>query len=164
MKKLILILLILFSSFAFADSISNYQVKESVPLEKLLTVTGTFNADSNANVLCKFLVLESDGNTVMRLSDEYTFSDGSFYTEKRIIEPQLRRGQDYNVTTTCGTVSATDTFSVVNREQIVDVFAYEFLFFKENGFVLFIGLLGIVVIAIIAGVFARAIWTNFFQG
>ncbi len=117
-----------------ADSITNYSVKQRVPIDKLLTVTGNFNADLNANVLCKFLILESDGNTLLRLTDEYTFSDGTFYTEKTISEPEFKRGRDYNASTTCGAVTSTAVFSVIQREAISETVQseIEFIFLKNN--------------------------------
>lgn len=162
MKKIILFALFVFlAQFAFADLISNYYVTPSVPLDRVMTVTGTYNNDVNSGVLCKFVVFEKDGNVLERLTDEYTFSDSSFYSELQIREPPFKRGQDYNMTATCGTASQSARFSITNYEPVVDVIAFNFLYLKDNGFILFITLAAIVILTFLLGYFGRLVWDNF---
>lgn len=133
MKKFfVLLCLIFFAGLVFSDSISNYYVKPEVHLDKVMTVTGSYSDGSN--VQCKAVIYESDGNVLKRLTDQYTFSDSSFYFEERIKEPEYWRGRDYNVVVTCGSaVSSSEVFSVLQRETITPIVQSEIQFFTLPG-------------------------------
>lgn len=122
-KKITLILfLILLSSFVFAASLNQVKVRSDVPLNENLTVSGYYaDPDQNAGVLCSFKIFDtqtSDKYLVKRLSDEYTFSDGSFSTEYKIIEPLFQRGFDYNVMVCCNIACYDQNFHVSQKDDI----------------------------------------------
>jgi hypothetical protein len=124
MKKFLLIFFSIFlCSFVFSDSIENYRVLTQVPLNQNLTIYGEYHADVNVDVLCAayiFDIKNLDVNVaVVRLKDQYTFSDGSFYNQIKIEEPLFQRGIDYNAITKCGTTETGAVFSVAQKEDIV---------------------------------------------
>lgn len=117
----VLALLILFSGSALADSISNYTVPNNIPLNDTLTIYGKYNTGSD--VLCAFYIFDLQNNdlnrALIRLNDQYTFSDNSFYNEIKITEPLFRRGIDYNAITKCGTTEIGKKFTVTQSEQVL---------------------------------------------
>ena len=129
-KTLTIIFLICLFSTAFA-SITNYSVSPSVRLGENITITGTHSV---ANVLCKTVIYDSNQDGVERLSDEYTFADGSFYFERPAVEPPYYRGDDFNAVTTCGTDIVSETFTIFQPTNIVQSlqFNWEFLFDENN--------------------------------
>ena len=137
MKKIILLFLLLFfmcSAFA-TQTISDYKIPTSAKFMEKITVRGFFNdtlADSN-NILCRFDVFDSNGNFVERLSDEVTYLDGSFSTERTLTEPPYWRGEDFNIQTTCKSATATATFSVGQRETLFQPLLSEFQYVTDMG-------------------------------
>jgi hypothetical protein len=108
---------------AFADSISNYTVSNQAPLNQNLTIYGVYSGSPSADVLCAFYIFDLKNldvnKAVIRLSDQYTFSDGSFYAEYLLSEPLFRRGIDYNAVTKCGTIEIGKKFTVAQKEDIL---------------------------------------------
>lgn len=126
MKKIffcIFFLFLLAPAFVFADSISGYLVSKSIPLHKNLTIYGVYSGTTSENILCAFYVFDIENldtnAAVLRLDDSHTFSDGSFYFEYQITEPQFRRGIDYNAVTKCGTTEIGAVFNVSQKEDII---------------------------------------------
>lgn len=160
MKKILLLAaLLLISSFAFADSIVDYTVPSTIPLNTNLTIYGVYDATSNSEILCSFFIFDTvDGNKlVIRLSDEYTLSDGTFSSlEYQITAPLFRRGFDYNAFTKCGSTTVSTTFYVDQKEELVagitpENVRWDILWFvnPENTQTLFLVGLFILVIAFI---------------
>jgi hypothetical protein len=122
MGKILLLLLVLFLlPGVFCDSISDYTVSNQVPLNEKLTIYGKYSG--GADVLCAFYLFDAenlDRNVaIIRLTDQYTFSDGSFYAEYKITEPLFIRGIDYNAITKCGTTETGALFEVAQKNDIV---------------------------------------------
>ncbi len=116
MKKLVFfIILSLFCLNTFA-AISDLKVSPYVRLGENITISGTY---STADVLCMFLILDANGVIIERLSDEYTFADGSFYSERVLIEPTYFRGDTYDVRVTCYSDTDTNSFTVLQPLSIV---------------------------------------------
>ena len=119
------LLLFLFASQVTADSIENYLVPTSVPLNTNITIYGDYvNAGGTIDgILCAFYIFDIENTdvnkAVIRLTDQYTFTDGSVYTEFQLTEPVFRRGIDYNAVTKCGTTEIGQTFQVTQKEDIV---------------------------------------------
>ncbi|MCK4429126.1 MAG: hypothetical protein KAU95_02025 [Candidatus Aenigmarchaeota archaeon] len=109
MKKLMIAILLILILSTAQSAITNLKVPFEPRLGEKLTITG--NAGT-ADILCKFLILDSNGTTVERLSDEYTFADGTFYSERTLAEPPYYRGDDFNANVTCGLNLAFQTFNV----------------------------------------------------
>lgn len=131
MNKSFLIILLIFLLLPFTSAISNLQVPTQIRLGENLTVAGNF---SQGNTLCKFMVYDSNNQIVERLSDEYTFSDGSFYSQRQVLEPPYFRGDDFNITVTCGSESDSRLFSVVQRLTIAHPIQkeWEYIFDSSN--------------------------------
>lgn len=112
--KLITLFLILFLTSVYAvDSITNLDLNPNGRLNEKILISGQYNdEDTNSFVLCKFIIIDSNGFKVDRWSDEYTFSDGTFYAEKTLTEPPYYRGDSYDVNVSCGTASASGSFGV----------------------------------------------------
>ena len=113
MKKLLILgFFLLVLSTVFSESITGLVVNNP-RLGENISVRGQFVSDANSYVLCKFEVKTAkDGNFVERWSDEYSFSDGSFYAERPCVEPPYFRGDDYNAVVTCGVSTAQATFNI----------------------------------------------------
>lgn len=163
MKKLLFLLILsLICLNVFGASITNYVIKTEVPLNQPLTIHGVYNSDVNAFVLCQFNLVDSNsGVFVDRLTDQYTFSDGSFYAEYTVHEPLFKRSFDYNAITTCGTISANTKFSVVQLESIAQPATQNFLFIFQRGnldSIFIVGSLLILVIIVIS--FAYYAWKS----
>ena len=82
-KKVFLGLFVLIICSNAFSQISNLEIRPFVRLNETVTISGDY---TTANVLCKFLVLDSNGFIVERLTDEYSFDDGSFYSQRQILE------------------------------------------------------------------------------
>jgi len=136
MKKALLIaLIILLSSVCFAESITNLTSSSFVRLGEKANISGQFNhPDLNAYVLCKFQVKDSNNVFVDRWTDEYTFSDGSFYAEKTLTEPPYYRGDTYVIQTTCGTTSQDLNFTVLQPVSLAHPIQrnWEYFFDESN--------------------------------
>lgn len=121
------LILSLFASQAFADSITDYTIKETVPLNQNLTITGTFQADSNinANVLCSFYLQDQTYTLVARADDQYTDSKGNFASIFKITEPDFPREQSFRAKTVCGNAEAIETFTIEQKQEFIDIFGYK---------------------------------------
>ena len=131
MKKYLLIIFVLFCcSFTFA-SITNFNVSPSVRLGENLTISGMH---STPNVLCKAVIQDSNNIAVERLSDEYTFADGSFYFERQVLEPPYYRGDDFNAVITCGSDTTSEIFVVLQPLGISHLTekTWDFVFDQNN--------------------------------
>jgi len=150
-KKIILILILicLFSSFAYS-AISNLKINPYVRLNEVLTISGD---SDTAQQLCKFIIKDSNGYVIERLSDEYTFADNSFYAQRQIVEPPYYRGDDFNVVVTCGTSSDFNTFNVLQPLGLAHPIqkTWEFYFDEQNQFPLMLlgSFIGLIVIALL---------------
>ena len=136
MKKFFIVLfLVLLSANIFAtQTITDLNTNSPIPLDKTFTVTGNYSdTDSNSSVFCKFLILDSDNKIVERLSDERTFPNGDFYSQRTLNEPLYKRGQDYNVLVDCETASDSILFSLEQRESIGHTAEYETRFAFDRG-------------------------------
>lgn len=122
-------LLLLFSSFAFAESIAGFKVPANVPLNQGITATGLYVPDGNtyANKLCSFYFLDSNNNLVIRADDQFTDATGRFAMPPfTITEPLFQRDNNYSIQVTCGTGSATSYFLIAQKQEAFDLFGYKF--------------------------------------
>ena len=132
-KKIILlcILLILFSSFSFSSSITNFNIPSEVKLNQEITATGISLDDSNVpsvNQLCSFYLLNADtGSLIDRASDQYTTQTGRFtMTPYTINEPNFKRDSNYTLKVECGSSSEDLNFAITQRETIGELGSQEF--------------------------------------
>ena len=100
------LLLCMSGTYAVIESVT---IPSTVRMGENLAVYGVY--DTN-DTLCQFVIFDSDNNPVERLSDEYTFSDGSFYAERKMTEPPYYRGDDFNLVVTCGSSQRSGVFTV----------------------------------------------------
>jgi len=148
MRKLIILLLILSFCTSAHAIIYSVSTNENVPLGEKLIITGDYN---ESNVLCSFYIKDLNGITIERLSDEYTFSNGSFYSERVITEPPYFRTSDYNVIVMCENSRNDATFSVIQRRGVSDFFFGELFYFMGEGEMIVYFIAGLVIFVIIAG-------------
>jgi len=122
MKKSVLILLpLLFFSYAMAAVISNLTIPSNVPLNSVLTIFGNYvDTGNDTNVLCSFFLFDTadQNQVIIRLSDEYVMEDGSFFSPYQVTAPLFRRGYDYNAVVKCGGETASQLFYVGQKEDI----------------------------------------------
>jgi hypothetical protein len=149
MKKLLILVLLLFClSFAFADTITAYSVPTSIPLNQKITATGLYDSNSTKNqVLCSFYFFDEASKLVHRASDQYTIATGRFsMVGTTLSEPTFVRGQTYNLRTECGGATADANFSVGQKQEAFNILGYkfypqgvtmDFLYFKDNGVMIF---------------------------
>lgn len=147
-----------------AEEITGYNVPAVVPLNQTLTIFGLYS--EGGEQLCAFFIFDADGDqnqAIIRLSDEYTFEDGSFYAEYNLTEPKFRRGEDYNAVTKCGAAVSFTTFYVGQKEDIIWGIStagirtdFAFWLDRENSFTVVLALLAILVIAALA----YGVWMN----
>lgn len=140
-KAIAILALVLLSGSVFAESISNYTVSNSIPMHDTLTIYGVYNnPDGNSGVLCAFYIFDLANNdtnrALIRLNDQYTFSDGSFYNQINLQEPLFRTGLDYNAITKCNGIQIGKKFYIDQREDVAFGFipsvAYTDLLFWKN--------------------------------
>jgi len=152
-KILIGIFLILILSTTNA-AITGLKIPYEVRLGEYLTIAGNYGT---ANTLCKFLVKDSNNFTVERLTDEYTFADGTFYAQRQINEPPYYRGDDYNVIVTCASEEAFQTFSLVQPTSLAHPIQrnWEYLFEESNMDAIMLGgtFIAVAILGILAFVF-----------
>jgi len=152
-KILIGIFLILILSTT-NGAITNLKIPYEVRLGEYLTIAGEYGT---ADILCKFLVKDSNNITVERLTDEYTFADGTFYAQRQINEPPYYRGDDYNVITTCGSDEAFQTFTLVQPTSLAHPIQrnWEYLFEESNMDAIMLGgtFIAIAILGVLAFVF-----------
>lgn len=166
-KKIILLMIVLvcFSAFVFADTITQYTFPSNVPLNQKVTVTGLYDSNAGKNaVLCSFYFLDKDAKLVYRASDQYTVASGRFtMLGVTMTEPIFVRGQTYTLHTECGGAIADGNFSVGQKQEAFDFFGYkfypqgvtmDFLYFRDNSlmvfglFIMIFVFIGLVVIGI----------------
>lgn len=138
MKKILLLftLLICFSNVFAAESISGLKTNSPVPLDTPLVVSGTYLNTLNSNqIYCKGVALDPDKNNAQfdRLTDQLTYTDGSFYFAKKITEPTYFRSSVYIFRVSCGTISQDINFAVAQRESVFNQFLGEVFFIRDNG-------------------------------
>ena len=134
-KMLLLALVILLSTACFAESITGLTSSTFVRLGEKVSISGQFNhSDLNAYVLCKFQVKDANNVFVDRWTDEYTFSNGTFYAEKTLVEPPYYRGDTYVIQTTCGTSSEDANFTVLQPVSLAHPIQrnWEYFFDESN--------------------------------
>ena len=153
-KKIVMgIFLILMLSTTTAV-ITNLEMPYEVRLGEYLTIAGNYGT---ADTLCKFLVKDSNNFTIERLTDEYTFADGTFYSQRQINEPPYYRGDDYNVIVTCGSDEAFQTFTLMQPTSLAHPIQrnWEYVFEESNMDAIMLGgtFIAIVVIGILSFVF-----------
>lgn len=165
MKKTIIFISLIFllSTVWATQTITNLTVNTPIPIDSDLVVTGDYNnTDSSNNIYCKFVVIDpSLGNVVIdRFTDELTFDDGSFYSQKKLTEPKYFRESNYTLRVTCGGISEDANFFVGQRQNITNQFLGEIFFLRDNGDILsimfFLGLIGVVIIGGAFVLFYRA--------
>lgn len=156
-KIFVFLFLSLFVTFVHAESISDLNTNSPVPLDTDLVIRGLYNNPGpTADVNCEFIALDpSRGNApIDKIGSDVTFSDGSFYVQKKIMEPQYFRGFTYIVEVTCGGVSADTNFTVDQRLGVDKQFFGELIFVKDNPYLWIEVLIGLLVIVLI-GAFVR---------
>jgi len=144
MKKILFLFILLLPIFA-NGAITNLTTNGNVKLGEKLVITGDYN---EANVLCSFYTQDTNNVTVERLSDEYTFSDGHFYSERILNEPPYFRATTYNLVTRCGADTATTTFAVTQMRGIDDFFFGSIFYLADNGVMLIFFILILIVVVI----------------
>lgn len=163
MKKGIVVILavLMLSTLAFsATTITDVNTNGNVPLGQLLTISGTYtDTTTEASVFCKFVTMDAGtGLVIERLSDERTFANGDFYSQRLIDEPRYKRETDYNVSISCSNASADANFSVVQREDITHTVQQEWSYaFDQNNIETFF-FLGVLILVIIFLVGAGVFW------
>lgn len=116
-----------------AKTITDLNTNTPLPLGEILTITGNYNnTDSNASVFCKFLT-KNNNIIVERLTDERTFPNGDFYSQRKLEEPKYKRGNTYSVSVTCETTSADTNFTVGQRASIEHIAQQETLAIFQKG-------------------------------
>ena len=144
MKKIIsLLIFILLLNFGFSATITSFSANTDIPIDQILTATGTYLPldDNGESTLCKFITYNDKNIVVERLSDELTFSDGSFYTQRKITEPTYLRASTYRIRAVCGTSYSDAYFNVGQREGFDNFFIGEVLFWKDNTYSFFLFML-----------------------
>ena len=149
-KKVLLGFFVLAICLNAVATISNLEVRPFVRLNEVVTISGDF---TSPQVLCKFLILDSNGFIVERLTDEFTFDDGSFYSQRQVLEPPYYRGDDYNVFVTCGSSTDSNTFTVLQPLGVTHVvqMGWEYWFSEGNQdtIMIFVTFLGGIIIALL---------------
>lgn len=165
MKKTVLLLVLILFAFSIqADSIANYTVPASARLGEKISVSGNY-VDGNSFILCKFVIEDSNGNALDRWTDEYTFSDASFYAEKILLEPPYYRGDDFNIITTCGTAQASTTFAVEQpvslAHPIQKTWEYAFDEFNLDAIMIFVSFIALIVIFVLGITFFKKLGKHY---
>lgn len=151
LKNMVPFFLFVFLCFSvFGDSITDYSVKSPVFLDKKVTIIGDYNNDPDPSngVLCKFLITDENGFAVLRATDEYTFSDSSFFQEITLNDILFKIDTNYTATTTCGNATDSNVFLVLNREPFTDVVSnwWLYAFTPDNYLTLFILGIGLFIV------------------
>jgi len=130
-KKILIGIFLILLMVTTTAPITNLKIPYTVRLGENLTIAGDYGT---ANALCKFIIKDSNDFAVERLSDEYTFADGTFYSQRTINEPPYYRGDDYNVVVTCGTDEAFQTFTLNQPTSLAHPIQkdWEYLFAENN--------------------------------
>jgi len=166
MKKLVLFLLLLFCTTAFAtQTISDLNTNSPIPLNQTLAITGNYDdTDSNVSVFCKFVIRDESNLVVERLTDEKTFSNGDFYAQRVLDEPLYKRGTDYNISVDCASANSTVLFTLDQRESIGHTAEYETRFAFDRGNLDSILFFGIIIFALIISFTIIVFWVKQAKG
>jgi len=136
-KLLSFLMLFALISLAQADNITNYTVPATINMNDYFLIYGDFNDSSgvDANVLCSFLIFDSDNNRLIeRLDDEFTLATGEFSSQPYKIEPGVFDYQtDYNVVSICDTGVASQTMTVTNAKTIENDLFYFYAWLWDSG-------------------------------
>lgn len=130
-KKIIVGIFLIFLITNTTAAITGLKIPFEVRLGETVTIAGEYGT---ANVLCKFLVKDSNGFSIERLSDEYTFADGTFFAQRTVNEPPYYRGDDFNVVVTCGSDQASQSFTVMQPTSLAHPLQrnWEYIFDESN--------------------------------
>ncbi|GAF70227.1 unnamed protein product [marine sediment metagenome] len=152
-KKIIIGIFLILLIATVTAPITDVKIPYNVRLGENLTIAGDYGT---ANTLCKFIIKDTNGVAIERLSDEYTFSDGTFYAQRQINEPPYYRGDDYNVVITCGSDEAFQMFKVNQPISLAHPIQrnWEYLFAENNTDAIMLG--GTFIALAILGVLAFA--------
>lgn len=111
-KTQMLVLVLLFSVSANAQSISNYTVSDPTPINSPLSIYGVYSGGTNPT-LCDFYIYWADNNELQyRATSQYTSGNGVFGTTILTKNPTFIQGQKYRAYTVCGTASADANFTI----------------------------------------------------
>lgn len=161
-RTILVVFLIMFATFSSGlETISNLQTNSPINLGQQLVISGNYNnTDANQSVFCKFLINDSNGVSVSRLTDALTFPNGDFYAESigGIQEPIFKRDQTFTVNVACNAINQDVNFLVEQREAIDRQARQEFLFLFERGNLDTVVQLGSIILVIIALVLLTFIW------
>ncbi len=153
-KKIIIGIFLILILATTNAAITNLKIPYQVRLGENLTISGDYGT---ANTLCKFLIKDSNDFAIERLSDEYTFADGSFYAQRQINEPPYYRGDDFNVVITCGSDQAFQFFTVNQPTSLAHPIQrnWEYIFDESNMDSIMLGgtFIAIAILSILAFVF-----------
>lgn len=166
MKKAIVILfVVLFAAIIFSDSITDYSVPVSVPLNQKVTATGLFDSNSVINnIKCSFYLWDSNGHNIFQATDQYTNNNGRFAMNGKVLtEPDFVRGQTYSLRTECGSAYATADFSVGQKQEAFTILGFSFypqggfldlMYLRDNSVMLFFFF---IIFMVMAGLFVLAV-------
>jgi len=146
-------------SFVSADSITGLTMPTEVELDKTISATGIYSADSNvdAGVLCSFYFFRaSDDIFIVRATDQYTTATGRFTMPNfPITEPTFFRDSNYYLTAECGDASDTSSdFIVLQRESLARMGQQEFDFATSSGTTDTIFIWGVMILILLALLFS----------
>ncbi len=154
-KILISFMLILMLTTLTNAAITNLKVTENPKLGEKITIAGTSGFTDS---LCQFLIIDGNGFVVERLSDEFSFADGTFYAERTLTEPPFFRDVNYTAKVICNTEDANSTFIVGQMRDLQHGTQQNFLFIFDKGntdvYFIFGSIAGIIILFIIALAFA----------
>ena len=153
-KKILVAIFLILLTITVNSAITDLKIPYTVRLGENLTISGDYGT---ANTLCKFIIKDSNGFAIERLSDEYTFSDGTFYAQRQINEPPYYRGDDYNVVVSCGSDEAFQTFTLNQPTSLAHPIQrnWEYIFEESNMDAIMLGgtFLALLFLAILTFVF-----------
>lgn len=164
-KALLALFLLACFSLVTAGAISVLTVDQEVALERPLTISGTYSADTNNYVLCAFKIFDDENILVVRLSDEYTFVDGTFSTEYKLTEPLFNRGSRYRVNVTCNTAGKDAYFNVGQKQGFfgitTDMVLNDYAWFTNSDNMLTV-VLTFILVTVFIGMFYWVVWKGIF--
>ncbi len=115
------------------ETIIDMNTNSPVPLGEILTISGNYeDTDVNVSVFCKF-VTKHEGIIIERLTDERTFQNGDFYSQRKVEEPLYKRGSFYTIDVQCNNASADTNFTVGQRASIEHLAQQEALGLIQKG-------------------------------
>lgn len=167
MRSLLFVLFLIFLAgmVSASQTITGLSTNTPVPLEAELVITGTYtDTDSNVSIFCKFEAIDLNTNIIIdRFSDELTFADGTFYSQKILREPRFFRDSEYQIKVSCENATATTNFFISQRRSIENAFFGEIFFLRDNGsFLAVVFFFGIIVVLIAGGayLYIKHVWNK----